>query len=77
MLEANRVSILYCSIYLYQAAIKSKNDQRLAETSAGGGDLEGGAQIVNAIFSKWGSTNAAPPEKSLATEQPFEPQSGT
>jgi hypothetical protein len=38
-------------IYLHQAVINPKNYKRPAKASAGGGDLEGRAEIVNAVFS--------------------------
>jgi hypothetical protein len=53
-------------IYLHQVVVNPKNQNRPTETSAGGGDLEGRAQIVNAVFpGRCG--DAAKPEDSAST----------
>jgi len=54
-------------ICLHRPDVKPENHRYPAETSAGGGDLEGDAEVVNAVFSRAVRRSRKAQKKSAST----------
>jgi hypothetical protein len=63
--------------YLDQETFKPKNDPIRTDTSVGGGDLEAGASIVNAIFNGESSEGHIDPKLPAQSDLPHVTRSDT